>query len=197
MLFCTKCGTQLNANETFCRNCGAPVPAQNMAAPAPVEPTYAPPAEPTYAPPAEPTYAPPAYTPPAYTPPTYTPPAYTPPVENTYAPPVYQAEPVVAPKAKALGFVAMGLGIGGLALAVIGLLYTLMGMDLDAMGFGMSVGFGIFSIPCSILGKVFCNKAQEAGNVSTPPSVGSKLGLAGIIVSGVMVFFGFISLMIA
>lgn len=191
MLFCTKCGTQLNPGTSFCHNCGAPV--QAPAEPAATEPLYTAPAEPTYVAPApvEPAYVAPTYTPPAYTPPVYTPPA--PEYQNV---PVYHAEPVVAPKAKALGFVSMGLGIGGLFFAVIGLLYTFIGLEADGLGFAFALVFSILALPCSILGKVFHNKAEEGGNTSTPPSVGNKLGLAGIIVSAVMLFFGFISLML-
>lgn len=186
MLFCINCGTQLNPGDGFCRSCGTPVPAQTPAEPVAAETTYAPPA------PVEPTYAPPAYTPPPYTPPVYTPPA---PEYNNI--PVYHAEPVITPKAKALGFVGMSLGIAGLFFAVIGLLYTLIGLEEEVVGFVFAMVFSILSLPCSILGKVFYSKAEEAGNTTTPPSVGNKLGLAGIIVSAVMLFFGFISLMIA
>ena len=90
----------------------------------------------------------------------------------------------------------MGTGIGGLALAAMGVLYTLIFMFEDgAAAFGASFGFGIFSIPLSIAGMILSNKAREAGNNSAPPSVGAKLGLVGIIVSGVMLFLGFIGLL--
>ena len=118
---------------------------------------------------------------------------------------VYEAAPVapeVPAKAKAMGFVGMGLGIGGLVMAVIGLIYTLMVFSLEydsyygssGAGFGMAVIFGIFSLPLCIVAGVLCNKAEEAGNFATPVTVGSKLRVAGIIVSAVMFFFGFISL---
>lgn len=110
------------------------------------------------------------------------------------APQVYEA-PVVPTKAKVLGFIGMGFGISGLCLAVLGLFYMAIFSALDAAGgFGMSIGFGIFSLPCSIVGRVLCSKSAGLGNYATPCSVGSKTGLAGIIVTAAMLFIGFIIL---
>lgn len=111
------------------------------------------------------------------------------------APQVYEA-PVVPTKAKVLGFVGMGVAIFGLVLAVFGLLYTFIGMAAEetGLGFGMSVGFGLFSLPCSIVGRILCRNSVDMGNCSKSCSVGSKMGIAGIIVSAVMLFFGLITL---
>lgn len=157
------------------------IPAENTC---PVCETPAPEAAPVYTAPA-PTYAPPAptYTPPVYTPPVYTPPAYPAPVET-----------VVPTKAKVLGFVGMGLGIGSLVLAILGILYTLIGFTVDGMGFGMSIGFGMFSMPLSIVGKILVNRSIEAGNKATACSVGSKMSTAGLAVTCVMLALGFTSL---
>ncbi len=157
------------------------IPAENTC---PACETPAPEAAPVYTAPA-PTYAPPAptYTPPVYTPPVYTPPAYPAPVET-----------VVPTKAKVLGFVGMGLGIGSLVLAILGILYTLIGFAVDGMGFGMSIGFGMFSMPLSIVGKILVNQSIEAGNNTTACSVGSKMSTAGLAVTCVMLALGFTSL---
>ena len=106
------------------------------------------------------------------------------------------ATPEISSKTKVFGFVGMGLGIGGLFFAVLGIIYTLVGMGETGLGFGMSVGFGLFSAPMSILGIKFSNDSARAGNSSKCCTVGSKLGLAGIIVSGVMLFLGFINLFV-
>ena len=104
--------------------------------------------------------------------------------------------PVVSAKAKVLGFVGMGIAIGGLVLAIFGLLYTFIGMATEeiGLGFGLSVGFGLFSLPCSIVGRILCGNSVGMGNCSKSCSVGSKMGIAGIIVSAVMLFFGLITL---
>ncbi len=166
----------------------APAPAPTYAAPAPA-PTYAAPA-PTYTAPA-PTYAAPAptYTTPA---PTYAAPTYT------YPTPAVRVatEPVVDGKTKAQGFVGMGLGIGSLVFAVIGLIYTLATLGYYATGFVVSLYFGLFSMPLSIVGKILCNKSQEAGNTSGACSAGGKLATAGMVVTIVMLAFGIISLLI-
>lgn len=122
------------------------------------------------------------------------------PAAPVYAPsaaPVYPvpAEPVVTVKAKILGFIGMGLAIGGLVLAVIGLMYTFFGMAIgEKVGFVFSFVFGCFSFPLSIVGGILCSNSMNMGNYSTPCSVGTKLRVAGIIVSAAMMFFGFLSL---
>lgn len=111
---------------------------------------------------------------------------------------VIPAEPVVSTKTKVLGFVGMGLGIGGLVFGSLGCLYTLLGLLAEGVaGFVFSLIFGLFSVPMSIVGKILCNQSYEGGNPSSTCTVGSRLALAGIIVSGVMVFFGFIGLLIS
>ena len=176
MFFCSNCGAKLEDGSKFCTTCGTPVapaaePAtQPVVEEVPVAPVYSAPVEPVYAPPSAPTYSAPVS-------------------------PVY-ATVEVPTNVKIQGFVGMGLAIGGLFFAALGLLCAMIGIGEEGLGFGYSIGYGIFSWPLSIVGKILCGKSQEAGNTSTPCSVGSKLGLAGIIVSAVMMFFGLINLMI-
>lgn len=119
-----------------------------------------------------------------------------PPVQEPVA--VIPAEPVVSTKTKVLGFVGMGLGIGGLVFGSLGCLYTLLGLLTEGVaGFVFSLVFGLFSVPLSIVGKILSNQSHEGGNPSSSCTVGSRLALAGIIVSGVMLFFGFIGLLIS
>lgn len=104
------------------------------------------------------------------------------------------AEVVVSAKDKALGFVGMGLSIGGLFMACFGILYTALGMIETGLGFGMSIAFSLFSLPLSIVGRNLCNRSVERGNTAKPCSIGRGLGLAGIIVTGVMLFLGIVNL---
>lgn len=165
MSFCSSCGRPVAATDKFCKGCGAAVAAKEPAAP--VEPaTPVTPVAPV-APAAPVTY-----------------------VTKTYS------APVCSTKAKVLGFVGMGLAIGGLSLAIIGILYTFIGLAVDeALAFGYSFGFSIFSFPLSIVGGILCSNSMDQGNRSAAPSVGSKLRIAGIVVSAVMLFIGFICLM--
>ena len=191
MFYCTQCGNALEDGMKFCNRCG--VPATEPAAPAapeyveivceepactaPETPVYAAPEAPVYEPFAEQSY-------------------YMPPV-NPYAPaPYVEATPVVSVKDKAMGFVGMGLGIGGLFFAVFGLLYTLMGMVETGVAFVFSLIFGLISMPLSILGRKFAGDSAEHGNTAAACSVGAKLGIAGLVVSCVMLFFGFINLFV-
>ena len=114
--------------------------------------------------------------------------------QNVPAPVAVKAEPVIDGKTRALGFVGMGLGIGGVVMGALGLLYTMIGLNLEGMGFAFSLIFGLFSMPMSIVGRILSNKSIEGGNTSGVCSAGTKLGMAGMIVSAVMLFFGFISL---
>lgn len=119
------------------------------------------------------------------------------PAEPVIAVPAVQTYTVPAPsaKSKVLGFIGMGLAIGGLVFALLGLLYTSLGIiAVEGMGFAMSVAFGLFSLPLSIVGGVLCNRSTEMGNRSAACSVGSIMRVAGIIVSAVMLFFGIVSL---
>ena len=104
------------------------------------------------------------------------------------------AEVVVSAKDKALGFVGMGLSIGGLFMACFGILYTLIGMIETGLGFGMSIAFSLFALPLSIVGRNLCNRSVKRGNTAKPCSIGRGLGLAGIIVTGVMLLLGIINL---
>ena len=158
----------------------APAPAapayQAPVAPAPEAPAYQAPAAPAYQAPAAPVYQAPA---------------------PQYAPPAYQAEVVNKPN-KAKSIVGMALGIGGLALAAFGLLYTLIFLSMEAgLAFGYSIGFGIFSMPMSIVGMVISRGNIDAGDESAMSNVGKNLGLVGMILSCVMLFLGFIALLTA
>ena len=119
----------------------------------------------------------------------------TAPVVVDPVPRVYAA-PVCSTKTKVLGFVGMGLAIGGLFMAVLGIIYTLLGLSTgeEAMGFAFAFAFSIFSLPLSIVGGVLCGRSSYMGNRSAACSIGSKMRVAGIIVSAVMLFLGFISL---
>ena len=116
--------------------------------------------------------------------------------EQPYVVPESSVSIVVSTKDKVLGFVGMGLSISGLFLAVVGLLYTLIGISMEGLGFGFSIGFSMFSLPLCIVGNSLCKKSRQAGNPSNACSVGRKLGIAGIIVSCAMLFFGLVNLMI-
>ena len=116
------------------------------------------------------------------------------PVQNVPAPVAVKAEPVVSGKTKALGFVGMGLGIGGVVMGALGILYTLLFMAVPPMGITFAMVMGLFSVPLSIVGRILSNKSIESGNTSGAASAGMKLGIAGLIVSAVMLFFGLINM---
>lgn len=181
MIFCSQCGAAMEDNAKFCQKCGNPVAPAAPEAPVYTQPQYA-----------QPQYAQPQYTQPQYTQPQA--PVYP---QSAYPQPVsaYQPEePAVPGKVKANGFVGMGLAIGGLIFAVIGILYTLIFMEMPPAGFVFALVMGIFSMPLSFVGRSLCNKSIDQGNTSNSCSVGLKIGIAAIIVSGIMLFFGVINL---
>lgn len=172
MAFCSKCGNQIEDTARFCNVCGAPV-----ATAAPQNSGYSAPNQ--YSNPNQYQYS-------------------SPNQYSTYAPTPTYAQSEVSAGAKAKGFVGMGLAIGGLVFAILGLLYTFVGLaeEIGEVALGMAIGFGIFSMPLALVGRYLCNKSEEEGNFSGAVSAGMKLGIAGIIVSAVMFFFGFIGMMI-
>lgn len=123
--------------------------------------------------------------------------------QPVYVQPVpVQATPRVPVKARVLGFVGLGLGIEGLITSVIGIImvaiYTALaalfylegevGMGFLPTFFGVYMGF--FTIPIAIVGRILCRKAIEGGNPSKVCVIGSKLNIAALIVSIVMVVLG-------
>ena len=188
MSFCPYCGKALNANDKFCQFCGASLSVTQPPAP-PVTPapsvTYTPPATPapsvTYTPPVRPVT----------------------PVAPVVSTPVYQTQkpPVVNAKAKAFGFVGLGLSIEGLICAILGIFYTFFGLIMDSAlqtggaGFIYAFVFSFFSLAPSIIGRIFSDRSISMGNTSGVCTAGFRLGTAGTIVSIVMMVLGFFSLM--
>ena len=183
MAFCPNCGIELTGEDKFCPGCGKAVEARQ----APVQEATVQeiPVTPVYAEPSAPVY------------PIPTAPVYTAPTAAAYqaASTTVTAVTEVPVKAKVMGFVGMGLSIGGLMFGVIGLLYTFLGLSIgEGAGFMFAFVYGAFTLPLGLIGRSLCNKSQWAGFQSAACSVGSKLGIATIIVTAVMLFFGFVSL---
>ena len=112
-----------------------------------------------------------------------------------YAPATSQSAPASSKPALGKAIAGMAMGIAGFVFALLGILYVFMGLTAEpALGFGFSIGFGIFSLPLSIVGMVLSKGAINEGSTSSMASVGKKLGTAGMIVSFVMLFLGFIAL---
>ena len=166
MSYCSKCGFPIEPSDQFCRGCGTPVAAEAPAAP--VDYSYN--QQPDYSYNQQPDYS-------------YNQPAYS-----------YNQQPQPSGGSKASGFIGMGLAITGFVLALFGFIYTIISLEVDeAMAFGMSIGFGIFSLPLSIVGMKLSSNSRASGNTSAVCGVGKGLGLAGLILSCVMLFIGFVA----
>lgn len=113
--------------------------------------------------------------------------------QPVYGQPQY---PAAQPAKPHLGKVitGMALGISGGSFGILGMLYTLIGMVEAGMAFGMAIAFSMFSAPLSIVGLVMSAKNIREGSTSGMCRVGKGLGLAGVILSGVMLFFGIMNL---
>lgn len=105
------------------------------------------------------------------------------------------ARPVAQVKDKVLGFVGMGLTIFGLFLALLGMLYTLIGMMEPGLAFAFAIAFGFFTMPLGCAGRSMCRNSAANGNTSGACTAGSGMGLATIILSCVMFFLGFVSIL--
>ena len=192
MAFCPNCGNKIEDGGVFCGACGTSIAAPAAPA-APVEPAAPAWAAPTTSTPAASWSAPAPSAPawsapqtPTYSAPTYSAPAWNAPVKDE-----------VSGGTKAKGIVGMVMGIFGMVFGIIGLICTMtfLGTWYSEEGFFLALYFSIFSLPLSIVGKVLASGSQDAGNTSGVCSAGKGMGLAGIILSAVMLFFGFICLM--
>lgn len=87
-------------------------------------------------------------------------------------------------------------GIFGMIMAIIGLIGTMtwIGSWYSEGGFYFALYMMIFSLPLSIVGRVLSSSSQDAGNESGVCGAGKAMGLVGIILTAVMMFFGFICL---
>ncbi len=123
------------------------------------------------------------------------------PIEPQPVAPQYQPaqayQPVPAPVKKphiAVKIVSMALSIEGFICAILGALYTLIGLIEPAVAFLFSLIFGMVSLPFSIIGLCLGSKCTNAGDTSVFSRLGKIFGLIGIIVAGVSLFIGLISL---
>jgi len=175
MSYCSQCGNAIDNGAKFCSHCGAAVAAAAAPVYNEVPEVNTLPVEPA------PVVAAPVATAPVATAPVATAPAVA-------------AEPVVSAGTKVLGFVGMGLSIFALAFASICVLIVLGLVEETGAGFAFSLVYSMLTVPPAIIGRILCGKSMAAGNTSAVCSVGSKLSLAAIIVSGVMLFLGFVNL---
>ena len=182
MFSCPNCGYKSEPAIDFCPVCGTRM--VNEAAPA-----YAAPAAPAYGAPAYGAPAAPAYGAPAA-------PAYDP-AAPAYDPAAYGMPVAPAPAGPSKGKVIAGgiIGISGFSLAIFSIIFTLalVSEEVYAVPFGIAIGFGIFSIPLSIVGLVLCGGAIKQGATMGLAKAGKILGLIGVILSGVALVLGMIS----
>lgn len=204
MYICPNCNATSEQPTNFCANCGATMMVKE--APTPVEQTEvvtSPVAEEIPVVQAEPVVEQPAYQQTAYAQPVYEQPAQPQYQQPQYQQPAYTQQPQyqyvqpVQVAAPSLGKVITGmvLSIAGIAFAGLGLLYTLMFLAVETeVAFAFSLVMSFFSFPLSIVGFILSKNNINQGSASAMSRVGKTLGLIGIILSGVMLFLGFIGI---
>ncbi len=194
MSFCPECGTKCVDGSAFCRNCGSSLsssPAWQQPAPivdaVPVVES-APVVEPT------PVVDTPVYQQPVYQQPTYQQPVYQQPVyqQPTYQQPVYQ-QPIPAAPTAAPAAPAAEMPTASKVLSIIALVCGILSLPMS-IAYGSGLFFGIAAI---IMGNIAGNKAAEVGLTNGKANTGKKLGIAGTIVSGVLLFIIIIALVAA
>lgn len=195
MYICPNCNSTSEQPTNFCANCGAAMMVQETPAPVAQPEVVVPPvaeeipvvqAEPVLPP--QPVYEQPAQ--PQYQQAAYQQPAYAQQPQYQYVQPVQVAAP-------SLGKVitGMALSIAGISFAGLGLLYTLMFLAVETeVAFAFSLVMSFFSFPLSIVGFILSKNNINQGSTSAMSRVGKILGLIGIILSGVMLFLGFIAI---
>lgn len=112
--------------------------------------------------------------------------------------PDYSQRPVQPEnKAPSLGKVitGMALSIAGISFAAINLLYvTLFLIESGETAFVFSLVMSMFSLPLSIVGLKLSASSIAEGSTSNMASVGKRLGIIGIILTGSALFLGFVGL---
>lgn len=109
-----------------------------------------------------------------------------------YQQPVYTA----APPSKAKSIVGMALSIAGIAMSSLASFYSLIFlMEEELEGVAVSgILFFFFSFPLSLVGLILSKNYINAGGTNTFSRVGKILGIIGVILASVTLFFGFASL---
>lgn len=214
MYICTNCKETLEVAANFCPKCGAPMVEQQ---PAPVAPAYeaqpaapvyeAQPAAPAYEAPEQPTFettvlphANEVYSAPAQ--PVYEQPVYSQPQAETYdyTQPQYPMQPEPAPQgsSKKKNIIGMILSISGISISAFSLLYSLIFLAASSSEYEMGLAAFIFGIimfcvsfPLSLIGLLL---SKNKGEPNTFAKVGKILGIIGLIISGLILLFGFIGL---
>ena len=112
--------------------------------------------------------------------------------------PDYLQRPVQSEKkTPSLGKVitGMALSIAGISFAAINLLYVMIFLiESGEMAFVFSLVMSMFSLPLSIVGLKLSANCIAEGSTSNMSSVGKKLGIIGIILTGSALFLGFVGL---
>ncbi len=124
-----------------------------------------------------------------------------PPVQPVYQEPVqpqYQYQQPVytaAPPSKAKSIVGMALSIAGIAMSSLASFYSLIFLiEEELEGVAVSgILFFFFSFPLSLVGLILSKNYINAGGTNTFSRVGKILGIVGVILSSVMLFFGLAS----
>ena len=109
-----------------------------------------------------------------------------------YQQPTYNMAP--APS-KAKSIVGMALSIAGAAMSSLASFYSLIFLiEEELEGIAVSgILFFFFSFPLSLVGLIFSKNYINAGGSNTFSRVGKILGIVGVILSSVMLFFGLAS----
>ena len=165
MKYCSNCGQALEDTVVFCHNCGA---RQGETAPAQN--------------------------------------AVQPPVQNYVQPPVqnYVQQPMYTPeqpktsgvKGKVLGGIGFGLSLFGFIMSLICFVISISAIDAgweaDELA-GVSIGYTLVFIACSIIGMIFSGKAREDGNFSALSTMAKVFGIIGTILFGLAFFFALVA----
>ncbi len=115
--------------------------------------------------------------------------------QNTTEQPIESASGTTVKKPHlAFKIISMVLSIEGFYAAYVTLILTLVGLIQQPFSFEFSVGFSLFYAPLSVVGLIFSNKCRNAGDNLAFSKVGKILGLIGIILYGVSLFIGVMSL---
>lgn len=111
-------------------------------------------------------------------------------------------KPYVSVKDRVLGIVGMVLGIENLVGSIFSLMVIAIFLSVvvyahknGAMGAGVALFlasniYGMPLVPLSLVGRMLCRNSMKEGNTSKTCSVGIKLNLTALVLSGIMLALG-------
>ena len=119
------------------------------------------------------------------------------PVQPQYYQPTYNYPQQPAAPSKGKAITGMVLGIVGLVFSVLGFFYLMLFSatgPAEEVGAIMAFACGFFGFPLSLVSMILSNSSRNNGDTTVFSKLGKIFGLIGVILSGLLLFIGFVGI---